>query len=99
MKQGVVVAVEATEGTDRVIRRAGEVVGGGSVVVKCSKPNQDLRFDMPTIGMGTVESLKAAKARVLALEAGRCLVLEKERVFAALSGAGISVITVSRGEG
>ncbi|MFM8291379.1 MAG: LpxI family protein, partial [Planctomycetia bacterium] len=82
-------AVEAIEGTDACIRRAGGLCpAGGMTVVKVAKPQQDLRFDMPTIGVGTLESLRAAGATVLAVEAGRTILVDAERLaeFAAANG-------------
>lgn len=80
VRQGVIVAVEAVEGTDATILRGGLLGGKGGVVVKFSKTTQDMRFDVPTVGIKTVESIIAAKAKVLALEAGRCLIMEQEEV-------------------
>ena len=94
VKNGVVVAVEAAEGTDAVILRAGKVAGPNCVVVKISKPNQDLRFDVPTIGLQTIDSLKEAKTRVFAVEAGKCLIVQKDLVLKAAKEAGISLISV-----
>jgi DUF1009 family protein len=81
VKGRAVLAVEAIEGTDACIRRAGELCnGGGFVVVKVAKPQQDMRFDVPTIGKGTVESLVKAGARVLAIEAGKTIYLDQAEV-------------------
>jgi DUF1009 family protein len=87
-----VVAVEAVEGTDNCIRRAGELGKGGIVVVKVSKKGHDMRFDVPVVGMRTVEALKDAGARVLAVEAGKTLMLEKEEFLAAADAGGICVM-------
>jgi hypothetical protein len=74
-------AVEAIEGTDDCIRRAGQLCkAGGFTVVKVAKPQQDMRFDVPTIGLGTLETMAAAGARVLALEAGRTIIIDQPRV-------------------
>ena len=81
VKDRAVVAVEGIEGTDRCILRAGELAGRGCVAVKVSKPEQDMRFDMPVIGMKTVNSMKKARASVLAVEAGKAIILEKEKVI------------------
>lgn len=78
IKKGNVVAVEAMEGTDRCIRRAGEVGGKGFVVVKVPKPGQDLRFDLPTIGPTTVETLREAGASAMAFTAGNAYVLDED---------------------
>ena len=94
VKDGVVVAVEALEGTDQTIRRAGELAKNGIVVVKVSKPNQALRFDLPCVGPDTIETLKSVSASVLAVEAGRTLLLSKENVIQAADRAGICIIGV-----
>jgi UDP-2,3-diacylglucosamine hydrolase len=78
VKDRTVVAVEAMEGTDACIRRAGEIAGPGCVVIKVARPRQDLRFDVPVVGSRTLESLRGARARVLAMEAGKTLLLDKE---------------------
>ena len=76
-------AVEAIEGTDECIRRAGTLcTAGGFTVVKVAKPQQDMRFDVPTIGVGTLETLVAAGGRVLAVEAGRTIILDQPQVIA-----------------
>ena len=89
--QGIVTAVEAVEGTDAAIRRAGEIAGEGAVVVKLAKPGQDLRLDLPTIGVTTIETMREAGARALVLEAGRTLLLEPESVVRAANAAGIAI--------
>jgi DUF1009 family protein len=77
VKNQAVLAVEAVEGTDQCIRRAGALCPAGEItVVKVAKPQQDMRFDVPTIGLGTLESMVAAGARVLAVEAGRTIILD-----------------------
>ncbi len=74
-------AIEAIEGTDECIRRAGALCGaGGFTVVKVAKPQQDMRFDVPTIGMGTLETLAAAGGQVLAIEAGRTIIIDEPQV-------------------
>lgn len=95
VREGVVVAVEAVEGSDATIRRGGELGGRGSVVVKFSKPTQDMRFDVPTVGLRTVETMAQAGCRVLALEAGRCLMMDEEKVVSLADRRGISVIGVN----
>jgi len=80
VKGGTVLAVEGFDGTNATIRRGGELGKGGSVVVKVSKPNQDFRFDVPVIGPATLETAAEAHIRVIAVEAGRTLVMERERV-------------------
>ena len=78
VKSRAVVAVEAMEGTDATIRRAGELVGPGCVVVKMSKPQQDLRFDMPAIGPDTIKTMASAGAAVLAVEADKTVLIDKD---------------------
>jgi UDP-2,3-diacylglucosamine hydrolase len=78
VKDRSVVAVEAMEGTDACIRRAGEIAGEGCVVIKVARPKQDLRFDVPVVGLRTLESLKAAGIHVLAVEAGKTLLLDMD---------------------
>lgn len=92
VKEGVVVAVEAIEGTDRTISRAGELCGAGCVVVKFAKTTQDMRFDVPTIGTNTIETMIKAKAKVLAVEAGRCIVMDRDDVVALAEKNKISIV-------
>lgn len=81
VKNQTVLAVEAVEGTDRCIQRAGELCrSGGFTVVKVAKPQQDMRFDVPTIGLKTLETMVAARAKVLAVEAGRTIILDETEV-------------------
>lgn len=89
-----VVAVEAVEGTDACIRRAGELSGPGFSLVKVSMKNHDMRFDVPVVGRRTVETMKAAGGRVLAVEAGKTLMLEKDEFLAAALAAGLCVLGV-----
>ena len=92
VSSGTVVALEAVEGTDAMIRRGAELVGPGSVVVKVAKPRQDLRFDVPAIGRGTIEVAREGGVVAIGLEAGRTIVLERERALAEARRAGISVV-------
>ncbi|MCE2539173.1 MAG: UDP-2,3-diacylglucosamine diphosphatase LpxI [Acidobacteria bacterium] len=92
VRQRAVVAVEAMEGTDEVIARAGRLAGPGCCVIKVAKPNQDMRFDVPVIGVPTIEALSAAGATVLSVDARRTVVLDGDRVFEAANGAGVSVV-------
>ena len=81
VKEKEVIAVEAIEGTDKLIVRAGELCKQGAwTLIKVAKPNQDMRFDVPTIGPNTIEKLHAAGAAGLVIEAGKTLILERERV-------------------
>ncbi|MBI3252548.1 MAG: UDP-2,3-diacylglucosamine diphosphatase LpxI [Candidatus Omnitrophica bacterium] len=81
VKHGVALAVEGLEGTNETIRRGGELGQGGVVVVKVSKPNQDLRFDLPCVGEATLDALKGVSSRVLGVEAGKTIMLFKERLI------------------
>lgn len=84
------VAIEAMEGTDETIERAGRIAGGKRlVVVKVSKPRQDMRFDVPVVGLPTLEVMRRAGATVLAIDAGRTLVFDREAFVAAADEAGI----------
>ncbi len=94
VKDGVVLAVEAIEGTDEAIRRAGRLGGPGAVVVKRAKPGQDLRFDLPAVGPVTLEVMREAGAKVLAVEAGKTLLLDAELLFKWAHTLGICVVGV-----
>src|SRR6184192_4151887 len=94
VKDRVVVAVEAVEGTDQAIRRGGALAKGGAVVVKRFKPQQDLRFDLPTVGTGTIEVMLESGASVLAVEAGRALFLDRAEAIAMADKAEIAVIGI-----
>jgi DUF1009 family protein len=91
VKQLAPVAVEALEGTDLAIRRGGEVAGPGTVVVKTAKPGQDMRFDVPVIGADTARSVVAARAAVLAVEAGRTLFIQREETVRLLDEHGVAL--------
>ena len=94
VKGRAIIAVEAMEGTDACIRRAGELCPqGGFTVVKVAKPHQDMRFDVPTIGLGTIESLIAAGARVLAIEAGKTIVVDQNEIVALANQNGLAIIS------
>ena len=94
VKSKAIVAVEAFEGTDNLIRRAGKVGRGKIVIVKVSKPKQDMRFDVPVIGLKTVKNLVKAKARCLAFEAGKTLFIDKEKSLELADKKGISIVAV-----
>jgi len=98
VKRGTVLAVEGFEGTDDCIRRGGMLAGekGGSVVVKVSKPNHDFRFDIPCVGEKTIESCQAGRVSVMAMEAGRSLLLDKDKLLTAANEAGICLVAVHR---
>ncbi len=98
VREEAVVAVEAIEGTDAMVRRAGRLSRGGYMLVKMAKPNQDLRFDVPTIGRKTIESLAGSGGKVLVIEAGKTLVIDPEETIAAADKAGIAMIAVDPAE-
>jgi len=91
VKEQAAVALEAMEGTDEVIRRAGRLAGAGVAVVKVSKPSQDLRFDVPVVGLGTLAAMEEAGARVLAIDSGRTLMIERLAVEARADELGIAI--------
>jgi DUF1009 family protein len=92
VKDKAVVAVEAMEGTDAVIRRAGEIAGTGTRIVKVAKPRQDMRFDGPVVGVATIACMRAAGATAISLDAGRTLIVDGERFFSAADEGGIAVV-------
>jgi DUF1009 family protein len=96
VKEGTVLAVEAFEGTDAAILRAGRLGGPGSVVVKVAKAGHDMRFDIPVVGEHTLKVLKKARASTLALEAGRAILLEKEQVIEKADRMGLCLMVVGR---
>ena len=92
VKDKAVVAVEAMEGTDAVIARAGHLAGPGARVVKVAKPNQDMRFDVPIVGLPTIRAMEAAGATVLSVDAGKTLLFDRDELLAAADRAGIAVV-------
>jgi len=94
VKRQIVVAVEAVEGTDETIRRGGKLAKEGAVVIKISKPQQDLRFDVPAVGVDTINTMQEVKASVLAIEAGKTLMFDREKMLDAADKAGISVVSL-----
>jgi UDP-2,3-diacylglucosamine hydrolase len=97
VKERAVLAVEAIEGTDSAIQRAGALCrAGGFVVVKVAKPQQDMRFDVPTIGCSTVETIHRAGGRVLAIEAGRTILLDQEQTVALADRYGIAIVALQQ---
>jgi len=92
VKHQAVVAVEAMEGTDEVIARAGHLAGPGVCVIKVAKPKQDMRFDVPVIGVATVQAMRVVGASALSIDAGRALVLDGDAVFAAANEADIAIV-------
>lgn len=94
VKNRTVVAVEGLEGTDETIHRAGKIAGEGIVVVKMARPNQDMRFDIPVVGLKTLETVKQVKAAVLAVEAGKTLILQQEVFLKRSDELGLAVAGV-----
>jgi UDP-2,3-diacylglucosamine hydrolase len=92
VKNQAVMAVEAIEGTDEAIRRGGSLAGHGAVVIKVSKPQQDLRFDVPVVGMDTLRAMIEVKARVLALEADKSILLNREELLMKADKSKISIV-------
>lgn len=92
VKHKAVVAVEAMEGTDEVIGRAGFLAGPGVSIVKVAKPGQDMRFDVPVVGLATIQAMRRAGASALSVDAGRALIFERDQFFSAANDAGIAVV-------
>jgi DUF1009 family protein len=92
VKDAAVVAVEAMEGTDVVIARAGRLAGPGTRVVKVAKPTQDMRFDVPVVGVPTVQAMRDAGATVLSVDAGKTLIFDLQELIRAADAAGIAVV-------
>lgn len=96
VKDRAVVAVEAMEGTDEMIGRAAGLAGPGVRVIKVAKPKQDMRFDVPVIGVRTIEVMRQSKASALSIDAGKTLVLDGDAVFTAANDAGIAIVGRAR---
>ena len=92
VKNGTVVAVEAFEGTNEAIRRGGALAREGAVMIKVAKPKQDMRFDVPIVGVETIKVATEAKLRVIAVEAGKTLLLERDQVVGSAQRAKISIV-------
>ena len=92
VKNRVIVSVEAVEGTDEAITRGGKLGGKGGVGIKRTKPHQDLRFDLPAIGPQTIQTMVSVEATVLAIEAGRTVIIDREDVLSQANEAGISIV-------
>ena len=99
VKSTAVVAVEAMEGTDEVIGRAGRLAGAGVRIIKVAKPNQDMRFDVPVIGVSTIEAMKAVGADLLSVDAGKTLMIDGGAILKTADEAGICIVgrTLHRG--
>lgn len=94
VKDKVVIAVEGIEGTDKCILRSKDLCGGDSVVCKAARKNQDMRYDVPVVGLKTLESLKKAGAKALGIEAGKTYLLDKEKFIKKANEFGISIVGV-----
>lgn len=94
VKSKTIVAVEAFEGTDNLIRRAGAIVRGRAVIVKVSKPQQDMRFDIPVIGLNTIRNLVRSKCICLAFEAGKTLFIDQEKSIQMANKKGICIVAI-----
>ena len=92
VKHKAVVAVEAMEGTDAVIRRGGEIAGPGTCVVKVAKPAQDMRFDVPVVGVATIDVMKRVGATAISVDAGKTLIVDGEKFFDAANNADMAVV-------
>jgi len=92
VKSAAVVAVEAMEGTDAVIARAGQLAGAGVRIVKVAKPNQDMRFDVPVVGVSTIDAMKAVGADTLSVDAGKTLMIDGDAIIRAADEAGICIV-------
>lgn len=95
IKRGTVLAVEGVEGTNAAIRRGGSLGGPGSVIVKVSKPQQDLRFDVPAVGPDTIAVMREVQAAVLAVEAHKTLLLERTTMIRTADGAKVCIVAVT----
>lgn len=96
VKNLAVMAVEAIEGTDKAISRGGKLAEKDAVVLKVSKPQQDMRFDVPVAGIETLRTMKKVSARVLALEAGKCIIVDREKFIKEADKSGIVVVGVKK---
>jgi UDP-2,3-diacylglucosamine hydrolase len=94
VKDRAAVALEAMEGTDEVIRRAGRIAGPGTTVIKVAKPKQDMRFDVPVVGAGTLEAMRESGARTLAVEAGKTLLIDRTEFLSEANRQGLTVFGV-----
>jgi DUF1009 family protein len=92
VKHRAVVAVEAMEGTDEVIGRAGHLAGPGVRIVKVAKPKQDMRFDVPVVGLATIQAMRTAGASALSVDAGKTLMFEREDMLKSADEAGITIV-------
>ena len=97
IKEKAVVAIEAMEGTDATILRAAGLSAGGPItVVKVSKPNQDMRFDVPVIGLATLQTMVKARATALAIDAGKTLLFDRNELLALADQSDIAIVAFDR---
>ncbi len=94
VKSKTVLAVEAIEGTDETIIRGGKIAKEGAIVVKVCKPNQDLRFDLPSVGLNTVKTMNMVNASLLVIEAGKTLMFDKEEMISYANKNGICIVSI-----
>jgi hypothetical protein len=80
------------EGTDETITRAGHLAGDGVTIIKVAKPNQDMRFDVPIVGLATIQAMRLAGAKVLSLDAGKTLIFDRDAFFASANEAQIAIV-------
>ena len=92
VKEKAIVAIEAMEGTDKAISRGGKIAREGAVVIKMSKPHQDPRFDIPVIGLRTIQTMVKAQARCLAIEAGKTLIIDRDKCMALANREKICIV-------
>ena len=97
IKEGLIVAVEALEGTNQTIKRAGRVGKAGTVIVKVPKVGHDMRFDIPVVGIKTFKMMKKAKVSCFAVEAGKTILLEKEKLVALADQYDMAFVAVETG--
>ncbi|MBL7208144.1 MAG: UDP-2,3-diacylglucosamine diphosphatase LpxI [Desulfobacterales bacterium] len=96
---GSVLAVEAIDGTDATIKRGGKLARGIAVVVKVCKPNQDIRFDVPAVGVQTIKTMHEAGAGTLTIEAGKAIVFDRQEMIDLANKHGISIVALDDGDG
>ncbi len=96
VKNMAVMAIEAIEGTDEAIKRGSELAQKDAVVIKVSKPSQDMRFDVPVLGLDSLDSMKTSGAKVLAFEAGKCIIVDKENFIKKADKNGFVVVAVKK---
>jgi len=92
VKSKAIVAVEAMEGTDAVIARAASLAGAGVRIIKVAKPNQDMRFDVPVVGVSTIEAMAAVSATLISVDAGKTLMIDGNAIVQAANAAGIAIV-------